>query len=224
MLFAGLGLQALLYLIVAFTINFTCHEASHAWVAYRLGDPSAKQAGRLSLNPLRHLDPIGTLLLLTIGLGWGKPVPVNAFRLRYGPKIGMALVGAAGPLTNLIIAALFAFPLRLRLIPFRPRFVAGIPISYGELVAMIVWLGLALAVFNLIPFSPLDGSRILGVILPDRVFFWLARYELVALGLFIGLILLERFTQVGLLTRFLFPPINFLWHVLTRFQSNPFGV
>lgn len=224
MLFAGLGLQALLYLIIAFLINFTFHEASHAWVAYRLGDPTAREAGRLSLNPLRHLHPLGTLFLLTVGLGWGKPVPVNAARLRYGPKAGMALVGAAGPVANLLVAASLAVPLRLHLIPFRPHLVAGVPISYGEMVAMVVWLGLALAVFNLIPFTPLDGSRILGVILPDRVFYWLARYELIALGLFVGLILMERFAQVGILANLLFPPVKFLWSLLTHFQSNPFGV
>jgi Zn-dependent protease len=224
MLFAGWSFQALLYLLIAFLINFTFHEASHAWVAYRLGDPTAKEAGRLTLNPLRHLHPLGTLFILIVGLGWGRPVPVNASRLRYGPKAGMALVGMAGPAANLLIATAFAIPLRLRMIPFRPRLVGGVPISYGEIVAMIVWLGLALALFNLIPFTPLDGSRLLGVVLPDRIFYWLARYELIFLGLFIGLVLMERFSQGGILTGILFPPVEFLWHILTRFQSNPFGV
>ncbi len=224
MLFLGLSLQALLYLLIAFLINFTCHEASHAWVAYLLGDPTAKEAGRLSLNPLRHLHPLGTLFLLTIGLGWGKPVPVNATRLRYGPKVGMALVGVAGPAANLLIAAAFAIPLRLRMIPFRYRLIAGVPISYGEIVALIVWLGLALALFNLIPFTPLDGSRLLGIILPDRLFYWLARYELVFLAVFFGLILMERFSQGGVLSNILFPPVEYLWRLLTHFQTNPFGV
>jgi len=222
-LFAGLGI-ATLYLIVAFLIDFTFHEASHAFVADRLGDPTARLQGRLSLNPLHHLDRLGTLLLLVIGLGWGKPVPVDAMRLRYGPKVGMALVGAAGPAANILLALLFSLPLRLHWLPFRPTRIAGIPLSAGELVAMIVWLNLALAVFNLIPFSPLDGSRIVGAFLPDRLFFWLARFELVALGIFFALLVAERFAGTGLLGNLLFPPVKILWTSLTGFQFTPFGV
>ncbi len=223
MLFAGLGI-ATLYLIIAFLIGFTFHEASHALIADRLGDPTARLRGRLSLNPLRHMDRVGTLLLLVIGLGWGKPVPVDALRLRYGPKVGMALVGAAGPAANLILAVLFSLPLRLHWIAFRPTRIAGIPISTGELVAMIVWLNLALAVFNLIPFGPLDGSRIVGAFLPDKLFFWLARYELVALGIFLALLVGERFAGTGILGNVLFPPVKLLWTGLTGFQFTPFGV
>lgn len=223
MLFAGLGI-ATLYLIVAFLIDFTFHEASHAFVADRLGDPTARLQGRLSLNPLRHLDRVGTLLLLFIGLGWGKPVPVDARRLRYGPKVGMALVGAAGPAANLALALLFSLPLRLHLVPFRPTRIAGLPISGGELIAMIIWLNLALAIFNLIPFGPLDGSRIVSAFLPDRIFYWLVRYELVALGIFLALLVGERFAGTGILANLLFPPVKLLWTSLTGFQSTPFGV
>jgi len=108
----------LLYLLVGFLVGFTIHECSHALVAYALGDPTAKNKGRLSLNPFVHLHPLGTLSILLLGLGWGRPVPIDATRLRPGPKVGMALVGLAGPVANLLTAAILAIPLRLHLIPF----------------------------------------------------------------------------------------------------------
>lgn len=217
MLFLGPSIEVL-YLIVALLIALDIHECSHAWVANALGDPSAKNAGRMSLNPLRHLHPIGTLLLLFVGLGWGKPVPVDARRLRLGPKWGMALVGAAGPASNFLLAMLLAVPLRLRLPIFTPHEIGntGIWISYGLQLSWLLWLSLALAIFNMIPFTPLDGSRILAAFLPDRWFYTLARYERYAFLLFIVLILLERFTQVGILANILFPPIKFLWWQLTN--------
>ncbi|MFQ5856771.1 MAG: site-2 protease family protein [Anaerolineae bacterium] len=210
MLFAGLGFYVV-YLLTGVLVAISVHECSHAWVANALGDPTAKNAGRLSLNPFAHLHPLGTLSLLLLGLGWGKPVHVDANRLRPGPKIGMALVAMGGPVANFVTAALLAIPLRLHLIPFMPRRMGGFIVSYGELVSWVVWLNLALAIFNLIPLTPLDGSRLLAVLLPSRWFAILARYERYGLVLVLLLIVLERFAQTGILTRILFPPIEFLW-------------
>lgn len=210
MLFAGLGFYVV-YLIIGVLVAISVHECSHAWVANALGDPTAKNEGRLSLNPFAHLHPLGTLSLLLLGLGWGKPVHVDAARLRPGPKIGMALVAMGGPAANFATAALLALPLRLHLIPFTPRRIEGFVVSYGELVSWVVWLNLALAIFNLIPLTPLDGSRLLSVVLPDRWFNILARYERYGLVLILLLIVLERFSQTGILTRALFPPIEFVW-------------
>ncbi len=210
MLFAGLGFYVV-YLLIGLLVAISVHECSHALVAYALGDPTAKDKGRLSLNPFAHLHPLGTLSILLLGLGWGKPVPVDATRLRPGPKVGMALVGLAGPLANLLTAAILAIPLRLHLVPFMPRRMGGFIVSYGELVSWVVWLNIAMAIFNLIPLTPLDGSRLLAVFLPSRWFDVLARYELYGLILVLLLIVLERFTQTGILTRILFPPIEFVW-------------
>ena len=210
MLFTGLGFYVV-YLLIGLLVAISVHECSHAWVANALGDPTAKNAGRLSLNPFAHLHPLGTLSILLLGLGWGKPVPVDATRLRPGPKVGMALVGLAGPLANLLTAAILAIPLRLHLVPFMPRRMGGFVVSYGELVSWVVWLNIAMAIFNLIPLTPLDGSRLLAVFLPSRWFDVLARYELYGLILVLLLIVLERFTQTGILTRILFPPIEFVW-------------
>jgi len=215
MLFAGLGFYVV-YLIIGLLLAISVHECSHAWVANELGDPTAKNAGRLSLNPFAHLHPLGTISLLLLGLGWGKPVPVDASRLRPGAKLGMALVALGGPTANFVTAALLAIPLRLRLIPFMPRSIGGFIVSYGELISWVVWLNIAMAIFNLIPLTPLDGSRLLSVLLPTRWFNILARYELYGLILILLLIVLERFAQTGILTRILFPPIEFVWWRFTN--------
>jgi Zn-dependent protease len=209
----------LLYLLIGFLLGFTIHESSHALMAYALGDPTAKDKGRLSLNPLVHLHPLGTLSILLLGLGWGQPVPVDATKLRPGPKVGMALVGLAGPLANLLTATFLAIPLRLHLVPFTPRKIGGFIISYGLLLSLVIWLNIGMALFNLIPLMPLDGSRLLSVLLPSRWFNFLARYELYGLILIILLLVLERFTQMGLLTGLLYEPVNAVWEWLTNLTS-----
>jgi Zn-dependent protease len=220
MLFIGLEDPILLlYLLIGFLVGFTIHESSHALMAYALGDPTAKNKGRLSLNPFVHLHPLGTLSILLLGLGWGQPVPVDATKLRPGPKVGMALVGLAGPLANLLTAAILALPLRLHLIPFTPRKIGGFIISYGLLLSLVVWLNIGMALFNLIPLMPLDGSRLLSVLLPSRWFNILSRYELYGLILIILLLVLERFTQTGILTRLLYSPINSVWEWLANLTS-----
>jgi Zn-dependent protease len=220
MLLVGLEDPVLLvYLLIGFLLGFTIHETSHALMAYALGDSTAKDKGRLSLNPLVHLHPLGTLSILLLGLGWGRPVPIDATKLRPGPKVGMALVGVAGPLANLLTAALLAIPLRLHLIPFMPRKIAGFIVSYGLLLSLVVWLNIGMALFNLIPLMPLDGSRLLSVLLPSRWFNFLARYELYGLILIIVLLVLERFTQTGILTGLLYGPINSMWEWLTNLTS-----
>ncbi len=210
MIFAGLG-PYLIYLIIAILVAMDVHEFSHALVADRLGDPTPRAAGRLSLNPAAHLHPLGTLSMLLVGLGWGKPVRIDANKLRLGPQWGMALVGIAGPISNLLMAALLAIPLRLHLVPFMPQFIFGFPFAWGELVSWMIWLNLALAVFNLIPFSPLDGSRLVAAFLPQKWFYTLARYEIYGLYIFLALIILERFTETGILASIIFPPVEFLW-------------
>ncbi len=230
MLFAGLGFQ-IVYLLVALLVGLTIHEASHALVATWLGDPTPKKAGRLSLNPLAHLDPYGALMILLIGLGWGKPVQIDAEKLKPGPKIGMALVAIAGPISNLILAAVFAFPLRLHLVSLLPQKIFGFDFgefgyqalyfSFGQLLLFIVWLSLALAIFNLIPLTPLDGSRLWQIILPTKWYYQFARFEYVGLLLVIGLILSDRFFGTNILARILIPPIGFLWQLLVG-MSPPF--
>jgi Zn-dependent protease len=221
-LFAGFG-PSLVYVLFGILVAMDLHEFSHALVASWLGDDTPRKAGRLSLDPRAHLDPIGTVGLLLIGLGWGKPVGIDPEKLRPGPRVGMAIVGLAGPVCNLIVAAVLALPLRLHLVPFMPTSVLGFPFSWGELFAWVIWFNLLLAVFNLIPFSPLDGSRLLAAVLPQRWFLALSRVEVYAFVLLLGLILLERFSNLGLLSAIVGPPIDALWWALVGMSPPSLG-
>ncbi|MCL0032618.1 site-2 protease family protein [Peptococcaceae bacterium] len=144
-------------LIPAVVIALTFHEYAHAVVAYKLGDPTAKHSGRLTLNPIPHVDPIGMLMLFFVGFGWAKPVPVNPYNFNK-PKRDMVLVSLAGPLSNVILAIAFAL-------------LFGVFYAFGsqfliDVVEKIIWINVVLAVFNMLPIPPLDGSKILAGILP----------------------------------------------------------
>ncbi len=157
-------------MLVPGMLAVTCHEVSHGYVAWRFGDPTARMLGRLTLNPLKHIDIIGALMIFIIGIGWAKPVPVVYENLR-NPKRDMVWIAAAGPVTNIILATVSALLLRA-------VFVAGIPdlIPSGALVmepmakmlAFSVYINVLLAIFNMIPVPPLDGGRVLVGLLPYR--------------------------------------------------------
>lgn len=230
MLFAGMGYEVL-YLLVALLVALTVHEASHALIAFALGDPTPKNMGRLSLNPFAHLEPFGALMILIVGLGWGKPVQIRAENLKPGPKIGMALVAIAGPISNLLLALLVSIPMRFHLVSlvsdiripldFLPNGPSAVYVGIGPLLLWIVWLNLALAVFNLIPINPLDGSRLWEIILPTRLYYQVSRIEILGLFLVIGLILSDRFLGTNVLATILIPPVGALWRLLTG-MTPPF--
>ncbi len=153
---------------IVLVVAFTVHELAHAITADRLGDPTPRRMGRITLNPIAHLDPFGTIMLLVSGFGWAKPVMVNPLNLRGNPRSSMAIVALAGPASNLVMAVLFALPLRL--VDFWPlafKFsVAGEKAAF--LFFQFVWINLILMFFNLIPIPPLDGYKILqGSVPPD---------------------------------------------------------
>jgi Zn-dependent protease len=157
----GLSAATLISRAIVLLVAFTVHELAHAVVAVRLGDDTPRRAGRLTLNPLAHLDPIGTLLLLMAGFGWAKPVPVNPYYLQYGAQLGMAIVAAAGPLSNLLLAMLGAIPFRLGLLPVFGGGGGGFFPTPAEFMREFVVINLVLMLFNLLPIAPLDGSKIL---------------------------------------------------------------
>jgi Zn-dependent protease len=213
-----------LYLIVALLVGLSFHEASHALVAYWLGDDTPKRMGRLSLNPLAHLEPLGLLSILIIGIGWGRPVGIDAPKLRPGPKVGMALVAIAGPITNILLAFLLALPLRFRLLSFLPQKVLALGgqslyLSSGCVFNTLVAISLGLALFNLIPFAPLDGSRLWQIVLPTRWYYVVARYEIIGIFVIIGLVLADVYLQTGILSRIIYPPLQFLWQPLVGFGA-----
>lgn len=155
---------AFLIWIIALLVAITIHEFSHAWMADRLGDPTAKLSGRLTLNPFAHLDPFGTLALLLFRFGWGKPVPFDPFNLR-NPRRDAALISLAGPASNLILATILSVFLRI-IITFSPVTLAA---SLSILILEpIIDLNIILGVFNLLPVHPLDGGKILVGVLPEE--------------------------------------------------------
>jgi len=161
------SIQELAIRIPVFLLALTIHEYAHGWVADRLGDQTARLQGRLSLNPLAHLDPIGTIAIVLIGFGWARPVPVDARYLRK-PRRDMMLIAAAGPVSNLVMAALAAFASRM--IPWGAL---GMEWAWAILpLRVVLYMGVGvnvlLAVFNLLPIPPLDGSRVLSGLLPLR--------------------------------------------------------
>ncbi len=184
----------ILELVVRFfvlTVSLTIHEASHAGSAYYLGDDTSARMGRLSLNPLVHMDPLGSLMILMgMPIGWAKPVPVNPFRFK-DMRRDMALVSFAGPASNLVLGALFCF------IFFATNTVI-MGTSWVQIILLFVHMNFALAVFNLLPLYPLDGSKVLPLLLPGKL---ASRYE-EAIARFsywplMILVLMESFTSRG---------------------------
>ena len=204
----NLNLQTLILLIPVILLALSVHEFSHGLAAYRLGDPTAKYAGRLTLNPLSHLDPIGTLMLFLVGFGWAKPVPVDP-RHFANPKRGMLRVALAGPGANMALALLSGLVIRFINAhpgPFIGSFIGN---SFAVMMVLSLRINLALAVFNLLPIPPLDGSKVLYGLLPpqyEHVAYNLERY---GPGILFGLILLGMITGVSILWAFIGPFVGF---------------
>lgn len=159
-------------------ISLTLHEFSHGYIAYRLGDMTAKNEGRLSLNPLKHLDPIGTIMMIVARVGWAKPVPVNPYYFKDRKK-GMILVSLAGPLSNTIMAFTGVFLFQVCVYSFYDIIISGNkPIMYLlDFLHLFFIANLNLAVFNLLPVPPLDGSKILSGVLPTETYFRYMQHE-----------------------------------------------
>ncbi|MGL1861725.1 MAG: site-2 protease family protein [Pseudodesulfovibrio sp.] len=208
-------LQQYAILAPGLLIALVCHEVAHGYVAYLLGDPTAKSQGRLTLNPLKHLDPLGTLAFFIVQFGWAKPVPVN---MRYfkNPRQGMLLTAIAGPGTNFLLAAVFAMVIHI---------LSGMEFMSGSLTEKVivplylisqagVFVNLILGVFNLIPIPPLDGSNVLAYFLPPKLawkYMSLSRYGFMIL---IGVIMLGRFTGYSIVGQVILPMVYGLSRLL----------
>src|SRR3989338_2859688 len=188
------------------------HEAAHAFVAYRLGDPTAKLAGRLTLNPASHLDPIGTIALLFLGFGWGKPTPFDPYNLR-NIKRDSALISVAGAISNFALAIFLSLPY---LIAFFTSNLSPTIVTTYQVISIIIWLNIILGVFNLIPVAPLDGFKVLAGLLPRDWYHDFIKTE--RYGIFILLLLLVS----GAIAKIIFPIASYLFSFLIPGLVPPF--
>ena len=182
--------------VIPVLICITVHECCHGLCALWLGDDTAKRAGRLSLNPIKHFDVIGFIMLVTVGFGWAKPVPIDMRRFK-NPRQGMALTALAGPASNIVLAIVMLFIFGLLFVPLQAN-----TVGYYVLVSIMrtATLSISLAVFNIIPISPLDGSKVLFSFLPDEWYYKLMRYERY------GMLVLVLLTMTDVLSK----PLGFL--------------
>jgi Zn-dependent protease len=192
-LFLGdnVSLPALAGIVLGMLAGITTHEFSHALVADLLGDHRPRALGRVSLNPLRHLDPLGTALLVLVGIGWGKPVPVNVAALRPG-RAGMAFVAGAGPVANVVVALVLA-------LIYRASDLAGTGGAVLQLVYVATVVNLLLAILNLIPIPPLDGFAVLTALVPARWEYSIRRYQGYGVVLLLLLLILPNSPLSGVL-------------------------
>jgi Zn-dependent protease len=192
-------------------VALTVHEVSHAWAAYKLGDSFAKREGRLSLNPLRHIEPIGAILILLAGFGWAKPVRVNPHVFK-DYKRDFALVALAGPVSNFALAFLSVGCMRLLLL-FGYNTVIGYMFIFLEFLAVI---NVGLGIFNLIPIPPLDGSKVLSAFLPDSIYAHYMRLERHGMIILMAIIMMGRFGSLNL--------FGFIWRLRDAMLDVMFGI
>lgn len=183
----GISPADLLARLIVLLVAMPIHEWAHAWSAHELGDDTPRWEGRLSLNPLAHLDLLGTLMILLTGFGWAKPVPINPYRMRIAPRAGMALSAFAGPLSNLLVAMVCAVPFRLGWLNVGDVYGS---LNLATVVFAIADISINLALFNLFPFYPLDGEKVLVGILPPRWGDYLLAFRLYSPYVLLGLLFL----------------------------------
>ena len=213
LLVIGIGLAGLI-------VGFTVHEFSHAFTAHMQGDDTARRMGRLTFNPLKHIDLLGFLLLLVVGFGWAKPVQVDPYNLR-GGRLGMSLVAFAGPLSNFILAFALGLVFRFDLVPvvLDTRGISGVEEILGFAAFLAIFFNIILGIFNLIPLPPLDGSKVLGGLLPRALYEPYLRFErygwipLIAL-VGVNLVLSYAF-DFSFLGQILLPPALFVFRLAT---------
>ena len=201
------SLESILLRLAAVFLCLTIHETCHGLAAYALGDPTAKRAHRLSLNPLRHIDWIGFFMMIVAGFGWAKPVPVNPNYFKK-PKEGMAITALAGPVSNFLLALLLL--LAARLVYVRAMVTGTLPETLFSFLVNTASLSVGLGLFNLVPVPPLDGSKVVAVLLPDRAYNWLMRYEQ------LGMVLLVVIISVGVGSNALNAAIDWVFGLFCR--------
>ncbi len=206
-------LSSLLIFTVAILFAITIHEFAHAWTANYFGDPTARLEGRITLNPISHLDPLGVICFIFAGFGWGKPVPVNPYNLRHPVRDDM-IISASGPISNLLAA--LCFGVIVRVVGFQHE-AESVQAIVFKLAYTGVKINVVLAVFNLIPLHPLDGSHVMRGLLPSSLAPAYESFSQAGPMVLLGLILLGQFGGVPILSSILGPPVSFLTRLFTGF-------
>lgn len=213
-----LNFREFLLVLIGVILAIDVHECAHAWSADKLGDPTARFLGRITLNPIKHLDPLGTAMIVMsslsgFGIGWGKPTPVNPYRLKYGPRTGMALVSFAGPLSNLLTAFILMLPYRI--------FGRAVPTPLLTILGTWAFVNIILTVFNLIPLPPLDGFSVLMGILSSirspsmrKVTQALSRVEAYGPMVLLAVLAVGWVTGFSILGAIMNQPISLLWKLI----------
>ncbi len=198
-----------IYLAITLVVALTVHEFAHAWSAFQLGDNTAERMGRLTLNPLKHLDPLGTIVMLAVGFGWAKPVPFDPYAVTRRTPAGIMLVAAAGPLSNLLMAIVASIPFQTGLLD--SAFISTGPAFYAaSFLATFIQINLVLLFFNLIPVAPLDGEKVLTYFLPPSGQATMARIR--PYGPMLLMLLL--FAGRGLFSTLILTPVNRIFELL----------
>lgn len=202
--------------IIILVIAFTIHEFAHAWTATMFGDDTPRNNGRLTLNPISHLDPMGSLLLLVAGFGWAKPVPVNPYALSRRSSAALMWVSLAGPLSNLILAALAAIPFRVGLISVYNVFLPNKSIlpTQEQFLYEFIYINLILFFFNLLPVAPLDGEKILLYFLPPSAARTYESFRPYGPIILMIIVFAAPFLGINILGRILGPPMDFMMSLL----------
>jgi Zn-dependent protease len=193
--------------LLALLISLTFHEYSHAWMAVKFGDETPRWAGRLTLNPLKHLDPLGSLMLLLVGFGWAKPVPVNPYTLKRKHPAALMAVALSGPMSNFVLALLSAIPLRLALVQPIVSSSSLLP-SLFEFLLYFMYINLGLMLFNLIPIPPLDGEEVLAFLLPAKAAMTYEKLRPYGSFILLGLIMIGQFSGFNIINQILQPAMN----------------
>lgn len=209
----GLSVSKLIIRVITLVIAFTVHEFSHAWTANSFGDQTPKDHGRLTLNPLVHLDLFGSLLLLVAGFGWAKPVPVNPYVLNRRSPSAFMWVSLAGPLSNLLMAVIAAIPIRLGLIQYQISASKFLPTAYEFAIEFII-INLALMLFNIIPLAPLDGEKVLDFFLPQNLRQGWNKIKQYGPIILLGLVFVLPMIGIDLISMVLTPALSGLLRVL----------
>lgn len=205
--------------------GLTIHEYAHGWMAYKMGDPTAKMAGRLTLNPIPHLDFLGTAMLFLAHFGWAKPVPINPMFFR-DKKKGIILTSIAGPIANILTACLFGLILRFVFIPnaSTPAYTTGVMNVFHMIIFYAAFINLILAFFNLIPIPPLDGSHVLKNLLSPELQEKFVQFERWGPFVLIGLILLGNFAGFSIFGFLIIPPVNLFFKFFTGVSLSFYGL